>query len=226
MSMDDPGWDTPGFDDGPAPDGWNEPTAAAPGGSGSGGSGGTGGVGGSGGPPVWQNPKYLGIGGGAVAIIIIIVLIVLVAGGGGGSPKTTPTPAAVVTSLSPSVTPTPTPSPSITPTPTPTKAPKVETVDQYDKKADHLCAVYKPKLSHAENVSIGDFVKVANAEFKKIRAVKKPTEGAEDIKRWLTDAGAALKDAKARNVNAYNASILHADTFAGELGMHVCNYGH
>jgi hypothetical protein len=223
MSMDDPGWDTPGFDDGQAPDGWNEPAAPARGGSGSGGSGG------SGGPPVWQNPKYLGIGGGAVALIIIIVLIILVAGGGGGSPKTTPTQqAAVTTSVSPTLPPSvsPSTSPSVTPTPKKTAAPKIETIDQYDKKADHLCTVYKPKLTHAENVSIGSFVRVANAEFKKIHKLKKPTSGAEDISRWLTDAKAALKDAKARNINAYNASILHADTFAGELGMHICNYGH
>jgi hypothetical protein len=220
MSMDDPGWDSPGFDDESAPSGWNEPTAPAPARPG-------GGSGGPGGTPPWQNPKYLGIAGGAVALIVIIVLIVLVAGGGGGSstPTTNPTPSIAAATTTPSA---PSPAtPSVSPTPVKTaKPPAVETVDQYDKKADHVCTKYRPKLVHAEHTSIRKFVKVADAEFKTIKALKKPPQGAEDITRWLTDSHAAIKDVAAKNINAYNASILHADTIAGELGMHICNYGH
>jgi hypothetical protein len=206
--MDDPGWDTPGFDD--------EPVAhdSSPSPSG----------GGSGGQPPWTQPKWLGIGGAAIAAIIIIVLLVVLLGRG-GSPTPTPSPVAVNTTNV-----TPLPSPSITPSPSPSKKPKPhkkssgESLASYDHQADEICGSYNPRINPA--VADNNLPRVADliiSELGHLQKLRSPDDDGDEAEKWINGVTGYWESLNSGDVAGFKQQLQQADSLAVELGMKSCS---
>jgi hypothetical protein len=209
--MDDPGWDTPGFDDEPATP-VSSPSPAGGGGDGK---------------PPWTQPKWLGIGGGALAVVVIIVLIAILLGRG-GSPTPTPTPTPVAansTILTPSAS--PTPSPTSSPSPTkkskPRKKSTGESLASYDHQADVICSEYNPRIDPA--VADNNLPRVADLiidELGKIQKLRTPDDDGDEAEKWVNAVTGYWESLNSGNVPSFKQQLQSADSLAIELGMKSC----